>query len=87
MVEVIEFEHSEAASSQAPASRLDLAGRMFEGYPDLMTPAETAQAMGLGLQAVRRYIKRGTLPGKKISGRYYVPKIALAELVLNGETV
>jgi len=85
LVELVEFETKalEAQDAEMPP-RIETAARMFEGFPDLMTPGDVAEALGLKTQTIRYYIQDGRVPGKKIGQRYYIPKIALAEMVLDG---
>lgn len=88
MVTLVEFETKTPQIQDGEnIPKVEIAARMFEGFPDLMTPSDVAAALGLKTQTIRYYIQDGIIPGRKIGQRYYVPKIALAEKVLDGEAI
>ena len=45
--------------------------------PDLVLVADLAKHLGLSRHVVRTLLKRGELPGRKIGGRWVVPRPAL----------
>jgi len=51
----------------------------------LVKPSEYAQMYGLSRQSVYAKIKRGTLPARKVNGRYYVVVANVEELEIENE--
>ena len=59
--------------------------RMFEGYPDLLTPAHIAEITGMSVQYARTMCRTGMLPAVQVGkSRWYVPKQRFVAF-LNGE--
>lgn len=52
---------------------------MLGSYPDLMTVADVADALGVNAMTVRRRIGDGRIPAAKLGRRWYVPKSKLLE--------
>lgn len=63
----------------------DVAGELFAGYPDLLTPAHIAELTGFTVQYVRRLCREQRLPAVQIGSRdWFVPKVRFVEYVMGG---
>lgn len=51
----------------------------LDELPDVATPAEVAQALGMGRTAVYAALRSGDLPAARIGGRWCIPKQRLLE--------
>jgi excisionase family DNA binding protein len=49
------------------------------------TPAQFAEAIGVGEPAVRRYIREGLLKAKKVGGRWFIPASEADRLFETGD--
>ena len=47
---------------------------MVENDDDLMTVAETAKLLGRSTEQVRRYLREGDLPGRRLGGQWFVDR-------------
>lgn len=47
--------------------------------PDVLTPAQVAELLGMGRTATYQALRAGELPGARVGGRWLVPKPALLE--------
>ena len=58
----------------------------FDGYPELMTVEQIAEASGMCARQVRYQCAKGKLPAVHIGRRWYVSKTKLAQMfgVANG---
>ena len=54
---------------------------MFREYPDVMTPAEAARALGIGKASVYRLIREKRLGCKRIGRKIIIPKPCLVEFI------
>jgi len=54
---------------------------VFKEYPDIMTPAEVAQALHIGMNSVYRLLQTHELGSKKIGRKYIVPKACVIAYV------
>ncbi len=62
----------------------DAAG-MFEGYGDMLGVDDLSAILHLAKKTVQRQCARGDLPAVKIGRHWYVAKLRLARLMLEGE--
>lgn len=59
---------------------------MFDGYPDLLTPAHIAELTGFTVQYVRKLCREHRLPAVQIGERqWFVPKRRFIAYVNGGE--
>lgn len=54
---------------------------MFREYPDVMTPAEVAHALGIGKASVYRLIREKRLGCKRIGRKIIIPKPCLVDFI------
>ena len=54
---------------------------MFREYPDVMTPAEAARALGIGKASVSRLIREKRLGCKRIGRKIIIPKPCLVDFI------
>ena len=54
---------------------------MFREYPDVMTPAEAARALGIGKAIVYRLIREKRLGCKRIGRKIIIPKPCLVDFI------
>ena len=54
---------------------------MFREYPDVMTPAEAARALGIGKASVYRLIREKRLGCKRIGHKIIIPKPCLVDFI------
>ncbi len=54
---------------------------MFREYPDVMTPAEAARALGIGKASVYRLIREKRLGCKRIGRKIITPKPCLVDFI------
>jgi len=47
---------------------------MFEKYPDVMTPLQLAEALGIGKNAAYDLLKNNKIQHRRIGNRYLIPK-------------
>ena len=52
---------------------------MLEEYPDILTPQEAMEILGIGKNLFYRLLKDGTIPAKRIGGKVW--RIAKKELI------
>ena len=52
---------------------------LFDGLPDLLTPADLAGISGQCESTIRRLCSSGQLPAVRIGRRWYVPRTKFAE--------
>ena len=58
--------------------------RMFEGYPDLLTPAHIAEITGMSVQYARTMCRTGMLPAVQAGKScWYVPKQHFIDYLAN----
>lgn len=50
---------------------------MFKEYPDIMTPAQVAEALGVGRNSVYSLLRSGAIGHKRIGKKYIIPKVCL----------
>ena len=56
--------------------------RALDGLPDVLSPADVAEALGVGLSTVRRWIRVGELVTLDLSGdRLLIPKTQILDLI------
>lgn len=58
---------------------------MFEGYGDMLNVDDLCAILHLAKKTVQRQCARGDLPAVKIGRHWYVAKLRLAKLMLEGE--
>lgn len=61
------------------------ASGMFEGYGDMLGVDDLSAILHLAKKTVQRQCARGDLPAVKIGRHWYVAKLRLARLMLEGE--
>ncbi|MBD3245678.1 MAG: helix-turn-helix domain-containing protein [Candidatus Omnitrophica bacterium] len=61
----------------------DLPKQPNQDRPQIMTPKETAQYLGVHLMTVYRLIHKGELPGFKIGGQWRIKKDVLDTWILD----
>ena len=54
---------------------------LFDGYPDLLTPAHLAEITDQCEATIRALCNKGKLPAVRIGKRWYVPKTAMIKYV------
>ena len=54
---------------------------MFSEYPEILTPAQAAQALRIGKSSVYRLIRESKLGCKKIGSKIIIPKVCLIDFV------
>ena len=69
-----------AAANQV---RLEVEPSMFEEYPDLMTPDEAREALGIGRTMMYRLLNDGSIKHLRIGRRVKIPKRYLLDFVEN----
>lgn len=53
--------------------------------PRFLTALEAAAYLGIGRNTVSQLVKRGELPGRRIGGRFYIPREELERIGLEHE--
>ncbi len=54
---------------------------MFKDYPDIMTAAQVAEALHIGMNSVYRLLQTKELGCKRIGRKYIIPKACLIAYV------
>lgn len=54
---------------------------MFNDYPDVMTPKQVAEALGLGLNSIYQLIKDKTIGVCRVGRKILIPKLCLIDFV------
>lgn len=54
---------------------------MFECYADVLNVKESAKAMNIGVKAMYRMLKEGTIKSFMIGNKYLVPKVFLEDYI------
>lgn len=54
---------------------------MFNEYPDILTPADVAKALGVGKNTAYKLIRERTIGSKRIGTKIIVPKVCLIDYV------
>jgi excisionase family DNA binding protein len=54
---------------------------------ELLTPEESAKYLKMHVDSVRRLLRNGKLPGKKVGGGWRIPKSALDEMLRGDQPV
>lgn len=58
---------------------------MLEEYPDILTPREAMEILGIGKNLFYRLLNQGTIPAKRIGGKVW--RIAKKDLVAYISTI
>lgn len=75
----------EPNAATAAAFALPEDSRLFDDYPDLLTPTHIAELTGFTVQYVRRLCRERRLPAVQIGARqWFVPKPRFIEYVNGG---
>ena len=54
---------------------------MFDCYDDVLNVKESAQAMNVGIKAMYRMLKEGTIKSFMVGNKYLVPKVFLEDYI------
>lgn len=54
---------------------------MLQEYPDILTPAQAAQALQIGKNSIYRLLRERQLGCKRIGRKIIIPKVCLADYV------
>ena len=54
---------------------------MFECYTDVLNVKESAKAMNVGVKAMYRMLKEGTIKSFVVGNKYLVPKVFLEDYI------
>lgn len=54
---------------------------MFNDYPDVMTPKQAAEALGIGLNSMYQLIKKKAIGSHRVGRKILVPKMCLIDYV------
>ena len=54
---------------------------MFNDYPDVLTPVQVAEALGIGTNSVYNLIKKKTIGCKRVGKRILIPKVCLIDYI------
>lgn len=52
---------------------------MLEGYPDILTPQEAMEILGIGKNLFYKLLKDGNIPAKRVGGKVW--RIAKKDLI------
>lgn len=52
---------------------------MLEDYPDILTPQEAMEILGIGKNLFYKLLKNGTIPAKRVGGKVW--RIAKKDLI------
>ena len=52
---------------------------MSDHLGEMLTVAETAKALARSTEQVRRYLREGTLPGRRVGGQWFIEVAAVEE--------
>ena len=55
---------------------------MFDDCKDVLTPAQTQKALGIGRTKMYQLIHGGVVPSRKIGGQYFIRKADLIQLMM-----
>ena len=44
---------------------------MLEDYPDILTPQEAMEILGIGKNLFYKLLKKGTIPAKRVGGKIW----------------
>ena len=58
---------------------------MLEEYPDILTPQEAMEILGIGKNLFYRLLKDGTIPAKRVGGKIW--RITKGDLLLYISTI
>lgn len=58
---------------------------MFKEYPDVMTPQQVAEALGVNVKSVYALIRDQLLGCKRIGRKYLIPKMCLQQYVRSAQ--
>ena len=58
---------------------------MFKEYPDVMTPQQAAEALGVNVKSVYALIHDQLLGYKRIGRKYLIPKMCLQQYVRSAQ--
>lgn len=81
MISAIDFG---AAPFEPAAGRADgspLGASLLDGYPPLLTVNQGAELFQVSVRTMRAWCARGAVPSVKVSGRVYLPKSRLVEML------
>lgn len=54
-------------------------GLMFRNYPDVVTPEQVQQMLGIGRRKAYELLKSGELPSIRMGRLYRIPKISVID--------
>ncbi len=57
------------------------ANDLFPGYKDVLVPQDVQDILHIGRNAIYKYLSDGTIKSIRISGKYRIPKLYLAEFM------
>lgn len=58
---------------------------MFNEYPDVMTPQQVAEALGVNVKSVYALIRDQLLGCKRLGRKYLIPKICLQQYLRSAQ--
>lgn len=58
---------------------------MFKEYPDVMTPRQVAEALGVNVKSVYALISDQVIGYKQIGRKYLIPKICLQQYLRSAQ--
>ena len=58
---------------------------MFNDYPDVLTPKQVAEALGVNVKSVYTLIQNHLLGCKRIGRKYLIPKMCLQQYVRSAQ--
>jgi len=54
---------------------------MLENYPDILTPRQLAEALGIGRNAAYELLKNDSIQHRRVGNRYLIPKQSVIDFL------
>jgi len=54
---------------------------MFENYPDILTPRQLAEALGIGRNAAYDLLRNGDIQHRRVGNRYLIPRQSVIDFL------
>lgn len=61
--------------------------KMFREYPDVLTPQQVQEMLGIGQRMTYRLLRDGKIQNVRMGKLYRVPKAAVIDYLYSGENV
>lgn len=61
--------------------------RMFREYPDVLTPQQVQEMLGVGQRMAYQLLREGKIQNVRMGRLYRVPKAAVIDYLYSGEAV